>query len=61
MLTQLGEVFVEGLVLACQGAQGGLGGLDGIGQVAGTEPGAALVALGGGERLQARKRGSHCR
>ena len=49
---QLGEVFVEGAVLARQGAQGGLGGLCGLGDVAGTEPGASPHALGGGERLQ---------
>ena len=34
-LAQFGEVFVEGLVLARQGAQRGLGGLEGFDGVAG--------------------------
>ena len=53
MAAELVEVAAEGEVLARQGAQSGLGGLDGLGQVAGAEPGAALCPLWGCERLQA--------
>ena len=52
MAAQLGDVGVEGLVLAGQGAQSDLCRLGGLGGVAGTEPSAPSHPLRSRERLQ---------